>query len=199
MAWQELVVKLLEVVVSWPVVVVVGLVILRKPLRSVVERLTRIEAFGVTGDFGERLAQLEEHVDELEAPSTNGEGNTAERRSGTPADDFSGYDGLLRIVQVMPELGVVKAWMDVERAIDLLYEQLEPGDRRPKPIYVKARSLVGAGVLPERVVKPLDELRALRNQVAHGLHKPNVGEALTYVQRAEEVTRLLAAAGSLDS
>ncbi|MEU7628605.1 DUF4145 domain-containing protein [Nocardia sp. NPDC049220] len=199
MAWQELVVKLLEIVVSWPVVVVVGLVLLRKPLRSVVERLTRIEAFGVTGDFGQRLAQLEEHVDELEAPSHNGEDVTAQRQSGTSIDDLSGYEGLLRIVQAMPELGVVKAWMDVERAIDMLYQQLEPEDRRPKPIYVKIRSLVSAGVLPDRVVKPLDELRTLRNQVAHGLHKPNVGEALTYAQRAEEVTRLLAAAGSLES
>jgi len=195
MSWLDFFAALAGHIFSWPVAVVVAVLVLRKPLAELLPNVKDIEAFGGRVSFGTRLAQAEEDVaGALEATgSAGGSGGPPRDSDGRSAvgryDDRFGT--LARQASKNPSFTVVGAWQQTAEALSELARAINP-DRTTAPNPIQAvRELRRAEVIDDRLAGALTELRILRNDVAHGKHNPNAGEALAYVKAASDIYAFL--------
>jgi hypothetical protein len=178
-SWQEFVTKILGLVLSWPDFGLVALLVLRQPITAAIGRIRTIEGLGVSGTFGADLARVEEEVGAL----------TEEPAAGGSQED-------LALAQHAPAGAVLYAWSDVERSLRRLtglYGQTWPNSRgrSASGSGAESGSMVEGGILPGGLLQPIQELRLLRNKVAHGAHEPTTGEALTFMGTAQDVRDVL--------
>lgn len=178
----------------WPVLVMVALLLFRDPVTALIGRLRSYEGLGQKITFGDRLAEAEEAVgravDSVETPV--GEAATPQRTDASP---------LAREAESNPSFAVVRAWEALLGAI----ADLSGAALADEP---KARMLPGnpARMLPElqkrdlvtkEFVLAVNDLRNLRNRVAHGLHNPTAGEAVAFVEAADDLSRAAVAFANL--
>jgi hypothetical protein len=194
---------------SWPLAIVVLVVVLRKEVRGLVATLSRIKAGPVEAEFGREVAKLQastEGVDELPPP----EQLTPEKRM------------LLELAGINPRSAILEAWIGVEEALrQLAYSQ---GAVNPLPAYGPGPAIgsyggyasppeppdygarAGSGgygpsgslvfrkedFLTQEELSLYRHLRALRNQVAHaGDLVPTPETALYYIELTSRLKRAL--------
>lgn len=191
-AWQQLVIDILRIIFSWPVIIGLVVVLLRTPLGSALKRVTDFEGFGVKSRFGEGIQRAEDAVEQLSTPP-------ASISPAEPAEEpIDLAEQLSTIAAISPGAAVVISWNEIEQSLGHLYRQsgndLWPGISP----YVAMSELIDQGIIPKTLGKPLNELRNLRNSVAHGLAEPNTAEALAYLQIAQNVQAILDGILALD-
>jgi hypothetical protein len=184
MGWMEFVSSLFGHLLSWPVVVAVIVVVFRSPLRELIGRIRSYEGLGQKIDFGEQLAGAENSVDQ----AIGG----IETDQGVAADEDSTMESpLAREAEANPSFVIISAWERLTGALgDLVGATADGETRRPSRAPASMlRELQRSEVVNAAYVRAVDELRALRNQVAHGQHNPTAGEAIAYADSAEELVR----------
>lgn len=107
----------------------------------------------------------------------------------SPEDDPAGavathpgdaaFDSLSRIAPDQPAYAVIKAWATLEGLLRRAYGGADAGTLRQQ------------SDLPAEIARAVDNLRWLRDQVAHGSGKPDAGSATAYVQKAQELGAVL--------
>ncbi|WP_143228203.1 hypothetical protein [Actinomadura meyerae] len=212
MPWQEFVIKVMGELLDWPLFGLIAVLMFRRPIRAAISRLTSYEGLGGTLTFGEQLAEVEEQVEGLAAPE-----DASQKPRGLeparPADEqqlqANPDAGLLLLVQEAPSGAVMQAWSEVERSIHVLFQlhdlenisRADAPERMGRSARVQPTNMVllmvERRIIPGSILKPIRELRALRNSVAHGQHTPTPGEALTYVETAREIREILGHLASL--
>ncbi len=201
MGWQQFSSTITGYVLSWPVLVLVIVLVLRKPIVALIESVRSYEGLGQKVTFGEQLAKVEEDVNEIASsqgtgPSVGGQEQPTEGTNGAELDP------MLLVALANPSAAIMAAWRSVEIATSNLIQteavrariekqRIGPSTRRWQSAAELLRMLVRAEVVPGSLLHVLNDLRALRNRVAHGQHEPTVGEATTYVQTANELTEIL--------
>jgi len=149
-------------------------------------------------DFGRGLERAEGSIEDAQqAEQAAGHqppaGTRAPTRNAGPTD-------LARSAGKDPTYTIVTAWEQLLNALrsEWVARGLD-GDFRGIPefaqVHVVLRDLQSAEALPSEATAALQELRSLRNQVAHGQARPSSGEAAAYVAAAENVLRILRTQG----
>lgn len=189
MNWMQFVSSLIGHVISWPAAVFALVVIFRRSLAGLIGELSEWEGFGQKARFGRQLAKAEAKVDAADAQVEVAGG----AQSLAPVD--WDIDSTLE-----PTSAVIRSWERLSGAIDDLVGTARQVGLIPIPTggqtfrYSATQSLdllARKEKIPPAVVEAIKELRELRNRVAHGQHQPTIGEALTYVQTAAELARVI--------
>jgi hypothetical protein len=138
----------------WPAVAVTGFVVFRKPIRDLIPRIQEVSAAGASVKFGEAAAKLAEQATSL-------------------AED------VIKEEPGSPQLPPPQRFVDPTMLFLEAYGQLESAARdaaptagirypNPNPVQV-IRRLAEKDLVPPATVEVADELRNIRNEVAHGV------------------------------
>lgn len=165
-----------------PVTILVALFIFRRPLVELLGRIVSYEGLGQKVSFGQKLAGVEKSVSEAVAQVQD----TVEPGQLDIDLDRPGFLGLAALATSNPSFVVINAWEDLENALEGLVETVFPGTKEVDPAR-RLPDLVRAGQVNESFPSAVLELRELRNSVAYGQHNPTAGEALTYLQSAQDL------------
>jgi hypothetical protein len=167
---------------AWPLVVIVLVVIFRKQLAHLIGRIKSYKGLGQEVTFGERLADAENSVEEAASsvPVDKAEPGPVEVEPSP----------LVQEAELNPSFVVIRSWGDVVKALNNLARIALRG----WPSYglqgyspSALRDLQESGVVKPSFVTAVTELHDLRNKVAHGLHNPTPGEAVTYANSASQL------------
>jgi Domain of unknown function (DUF4145) len=138
---------------AWPAVAVTGFIMFRKPIGSLIPQIKEISAAGASVKFGEVTAKLAD-------------------KAGSLAED------VIEKAPGSPQLPSSPNIVDPTMLFLAAYGQLESSARdaaptagikypNPSPVQV-IRRLAEKGLIPKATVSVADELRGIRNEVAHG-------------------------------
>ena len=148
-------VRLIEILV-WPVVVVLLLLRLRKPLEELFRGLQRFKF----KDFENDLKALEQIKEDIE---------TGSNIKDTPATESSGSHSF---VSTSPALAVMEAWNDLERSATNKVQDIVPGDEAFRdPLRRPFDYLNDKGVLSATIASAVRDLREMRNRAARAENK----------------------------
>ena len=194
MGWIEFAASVVGDVLSWPVVSLVVILLLLKPIRKLISRTKVAKGFGGEVEFHNLLEATEESVDEVleSEPSTINVGEDAEQVPADPsvrkADKTgTGRDPLQPDSTRDPSGAIMTSWQRLILALaDLSRTKAGPGrpTRNPKLILEQLRR---SEAVNNAFYESAVNLFELRNQVAHGEAIPTQGAALTYVERAHQL------------
>ena len=199
MNWEKITLAVIQHALSWPALVLVVVLVFRKPLAALLGRVSSYEGMGQKVTFGEELAEVEAEVDALVQEAVARDELDAPDREQEIGQDRSAAEGL----RAFGASGaVIHAWGTIERAMsklvvgDYVSSRLLDQFRQPSMVlgWGPARlagPLIQVGILPVTLGPVLDDLGKLRNKVAHGLHNPTDGEAITFSRTAAEVVAVL--------
>lgn len=190
-----------------PATILVALLIFRGPLAELLSRIISYEGLGQKFNFGQKLAGAEKSVNKAVAQAQESVGQTqlgaadAEKMAADNAlwkitsTEQGPYDidldraDLIELAELAtsnPSFVVIKAWEDFEAALMDLVGTVFPGTRHVYPLR-RLPDLVKERHVDASFVNAVQELRDLRNNVAHGQHNPTAGEAVTYLESAREL------------
>lgn len=185
--WMELVAALASSL-AWPIVFVVGLVVFRRELRSMVRKaqVKSIELFGAKIDFGDRVSDLEEAT-EVAAEFDDGEEvqpynadveeppaaeEPRDQNQVAPIPDDVPRDDIKRTRTNFSPVGmgtaegkVLAGWLQIERALKDVADTHVSGPST-KPLEI-LWDLSSAGIISPETVALVEEARNLRNAVVH--------------------------------
>ena len=177
----EFIASLVRSVLSWPVVALAVVFLLRGPLTELIGRVRSGELMGNKWTFGDRLGHAEETTEAALVDVDVQDAVNTEAASALAADQ--GLDAAVTIL---------KSWERLTAAVRGLYSAVgleSTGRGRPPLPTAMAIALQESGVVNEAYVRSIRELQQLRNEVAHGRHDPTSGEAAAYTETVTELTR----------
>jgi hypothetical protein len=162
---------------SWPLVALCAIVILRLPLSDLITRVRLYKGMGQEVTFGDRLAAAESSVEQAMRSS--------DRLSKDRADHGAVPGPLVREAEQNPSFVVISAWEQVQDALGEVFAAAFPEEekRRSEPLSDLQKKRIAS---PEYFTA-VRSLRDLRNRVAHGQANPTPGEAITYAESASEL------------
>ena len=164
--------EILEILV-WPAALIVLVVILRKPLADLLRTARKVK-------YKDFEIEFQKGIDSLKQEASEALPDTAEPENGKVEVD------LFELAEVSPSAAVLEAWRSVETSAKALIAGRghEVDYDVATPYKMIQDILVGGKIIEEKKGKIFNELRQLRNKVAHA-----TGYRLT-TEQAEEYVRL---------
>lgn len=158
----------------WPVVVIAVVIYFRVPIRDLIDRMQHFKGFGVDATFFERQAQnLADETKRLVtlSPEPIAVRHDEPRRipiegskeATVSSEEVLWGNSLRGLARTTPRAVVTEAWTHVEGEIAKL---AKPYGVRTSTVTM-LRRLVQQEVIPGRVASVIQELRTMRNEVAH--------------------------------
>lgn len=176
-------------VLSWPVLIFAALLIFRPSIKDLLGRMKTFEGLGQSMTFEESLARTEEAVDMALENSEAIPRDTVEQ-SGSKRT--SALSGLEREAASNPSFAIISAWERMQDALRELHSRIfDSSQSRQSGMSVILRNLYSREQIDPGIIESVQNLRSLRNEVAHGFHNPGPGEARTYVQTVESLMTLI--------
>lgn len=149
--------------VAWPIAVLLIALLFRSELRSLLGRMTTLKYKELQAEFEKKLDSAEK---EAKAISTN---KAIDQKIYTNVMDYieDTKSRLIRIAEVSTRAAIIEAWTELETAIH--YTAKEKGMDEGKRVSMNQliERLVEKGMISKKLLTLYNDLRALRNQVAH--------------------------------
>ena len=173
---------------AWPVTVLILAILLRKHLGDLLSSITRLKFRDLEMDF-KRLADSAEMLPEAEAPR--------KPLSEPNLTFFTSFEKqVMDIATSAPSAAILLAWTGVETAMASAVSRMSispdpPSMRSPGHTLDSLRRFAG---LPNEVGHMINEMRILRNKVAHdGNHRTSISteSATAYGESAVRVINFL--------
>lgn len=146
---------------AWPVTVLIGVLLLRKPLADLIPRISEFKYKDFQIDFGKKLNELEKRADLAKLPDVK---SPPEWAFESP-DEWLLGDYIERLAPISPRAAISEAWRHVEQA--LRDSARRSGVTEPRSTVNLIRVLAERGTLPRDAVALANDLRGLRNQAVH--------------------------------
>lgn len=160
----ELVIRILQTV-SWPIAIIIIVIILRRPLGQAILTISRLRYKDFEAEFGKVLEDSESRGKELELPPPEDliEISTEPIRGSQP------YDILSRLAEVSPRSAVAEAWritelslMEAAKLHDMEIDVKSPRNRR-QAIHRLFKEIK----LGDNFLELYESLRKMRNDAVH--------------------------------
>lgn len=183
MSWLEFVSNSLGAI-AWPLVALVGLVMFRKPIADLIDRVRKVS---VAGQEFEAVPAL---LDDAEAKVRD-----AVVTDASPSPELKApAENLEKLIELSPAAAVVQVWNDVEIQLMKLagphFALTNEGKFRPS-IRSAAEALAEKKELPRWALGVLLDLYRLRNIAAHG-GNISESEAVRFLAMADQVREAFA-------
>ncbi len=185
MDWKQFIVGVVSSA-AWPCVAVIFLLVFRYELTKVAQRLAHLKYKDLEIDFDKIQQQAEELHKEVRE----------ERSASSNPVLLSLEDQVLDAIEHAPSAAILLAWSGLEAALASAVARLAISPESPSyrsPAH-NIEMLARYAGLPARYVTLLNELRSLRNQVAHhqgSLVSITEDQALHYAQVAMDMLKHL--------
>ena len=166
---------------AWPAVVLIAALLFRTEFAGLVARLTHLKVPGGEATFGEGLAKAERTFEKFQASVTG-----VEAASGQPGVEEPDGAGNADSGPVEPSALVLRSWEQLAEEIIGLAHASVPGVHTTNAASAAA-ALERAGIVNDLFVETANELRELRNAVAHAKETPTPGSAIAYADQAREL------------
>lgn len=187
-SWQQLVTDLVQSL-AWPSIVGLIIVLFRKPIAELLQKLETVEGHGLKARFDRKSKEVAEEVRLLPQQSD-------------PPQLLEHEESIRRMAEVSPRSQILESWSYLEQAI---YKAADKSDREsnllrnelvPRDPTREARRLNEAGKLSRDDLRLAYDLQGLRNAVAHN-HRltPSLDDAVAFSLAAIAIERTLAAPG----
>ena len=144
---------------AWPGLVIVLVLILRKPIRDLIPLLTRLKYKDFELEFGREIKQVREEA-AIEFPEEE------------PLEALLGGvdERIYKLAQISPRAAVLESWLAVEQeAIQAAFDEMQQKGHTPAVILPQnaisiLRKSERIGSIISAIIR---DLRSLRNQAAH--------------------------------
>jgi hypothetical protein len=171
----------------WPIIVIILVVLLRKEIRELLASITRLKYKDLEMDF-QHLAESAKKLPP--SPPLSASIPTGQ------TSYISLEDQILGIVEQAPSAAILLAWASIETAMSSAVSRMaiSPDSPLSRSAYHDLVQLKDWAGLPEEVFQTIDEMRMLRNKVAHDEKQRfqiSKDGALTYVETAIRIVKLL--------
>jgi hypothetical protein len=143
-------------VLAWPSVAVVGFLIFRRSISSLIPRISEASAAGVSVKFREEVAKLADTASLLAEDAIEKSPGSQELPPPPPAVD--------------PTMIFLEAYRELEAAARDAAPAAGIKYPNPNPVQV-IRRLTEREVTPKATLDVADDLRSIRNDVAHGARR----------------------------
>jgi uncharacterized protein YutE (UPF0331/DUF86 family) len=150
--------------VAWPLTLVGALLLLRKPILTLLPTLRSLQYDKLKVEFGKQLEKAEAEVSKL--PSVI---------SAPPSLDNASDERFEAAARVAPNLAVLQAWLDVEAELKSTAIKAGIEFKRSSPLDA-ARAIQRAGLLDKQTAELIRDLRNLRNLAVH----PDENKPITF-------------------
>ncbi|HEX4444240.1 MAG TPA: hypothetical protein VHZ81_11760 [Galbitalea sp.] len=180
---------------AWPFVVLVLIIILAAPLRRLVDGLRSIELsrgkLRLRREFRAAAKSARTAVEELKVAPRD---SSADPDDGPSEVILENRNPWLAIAVTSPAIAILESWEELRAAIfDLAnktgIETSEVGKRVQVGLTETIQLLIEGKVVNPSFASAVDELRELRNKVAHGGWTPTQPEGLAFITSAWELVR----------
>jgi hypothetical protein len=139
----------------WPCVAVTALILFRRQLGAFIPRIREISAAGASVRFGEQAIRLADEADRLVQGVVGGQAAAAHQ-----------MPELLRPEPVAdPAVVCLEAYRELEATAKEAGPAADVAAATPVPVI---RGLASRGQVPQEAVRVAEDLRRIRNEVAHG-------------------------------
>lgn len=159
MDWLTFSVELIKALI-WPLLVVIILIIIRKPLSELVPYLKKLKLGELEAEFEKTVRQIKDNMDQEPALKSK---KTAALIP--PAET----ERLYQLAEIAPNAAVLEAWKKLELAAKELIARrgYELDYNIAAPYRLIERILEKTQLIELKKVKVFNELRKLRNKIAH--------------------------------
>lgn len=170
---------------AWPAIILIVLLVLHRPLITLIPGIKFLRTKWFEVEFGKKLVEAETHAEKIPVPSSVPEAWNFFGPSHSIKDM-----NLTRLVIISPRAAILETWTSLEVAMrDYLRHK---GKDSPKSFHEIVRVLQGEADLPKDLVDLLNQLRDLRNQVAHTSDvEVSASQALEYARLVNVVINYL--------
>jgi hypothetical protein len=172
---------------AWPVAVIMLVVLLRDPLKRLVRQLRKLRYKDFELDFAQKIAKVEAEAEAAELPPVPP--LTFPAGEGVP--EPSDRQRLVELAKTSPHAAIAEAWRRLEHEIRAALE--ETGVAAPPSMAETLELAKRQGVLPDRVLELVANLRDLRNRAVHTSDlEVDLARAIEYIDIADRVRAFLA-------
>ncbi|PAE61509.1 hypothetical protein CHH88_03185 [Bacillus subtilis] len=179
MSWLEFFSSIFN---SWPLAVVIIVLALRKGLLSKLRKLLNLKFKDLLEvNFQEEMQKAEEA---LNAGIGNLSGNITIHTA--KMDNNPELQSMKNIAKESPDAAIIASWLNVERAINDLVLEIDPGILN-KVFYEKLKHIVQGNFINDNLAGTINHLRKIRNNVAHLKESLSYNDALNYYELCESV------------
>lgn len=197
MGWKEFTASVIGDVLSWPVVRLIAIILVLKPLRALIGRTKTAKGFGGELNFGDLIGGAEESIDKAledsgEVPNTSGEppNDGGPTSPGAMMPEESADRKAKRanpLTQTDPSGAILSSWESLMSALSDL-SRVDAGRGRParNPSAI-IRQVREAGYFSSSFYDAIKRLQEARNRVAHGEVIPTPGVAMSFVDSASQL------------
>lgn len=194
MDWLTFISSIVDQIISWPVAVLIIVLLFLRQLRRLIPTLRHARFGGgnyVELDFGEEVEEIEQRADQAQLPTPQVEDERIPLPGTEEAEERQRREVLYSLAETLPSSAVVEAYKAVEEEAAGLAERADVQltlKRRPMPHLI--RVLRNNDLISDEVAEIADSLRHLRNKAAH-LREVNISteEAKEYVDVAQRVAQ----------
>jgi hypothetical protein len=215
--WLEFTTTIVGQVLSWPVVVLIVVIVLRRPLSNAISRLRQVEGLGGSATFEEVIAEVQidarRAADSVSRVGSSGRGGRralghpdGNRDGGTASDE--GLDdprverypqeGRLRraasavgdfLDRHSPERVILSAYDELAWRLESFIFELPFAAEEVEDLSppAMARLLLMHDVVKKNFADAVVELCNLRNRVAHAGYEPTRGQAIAYRESVDDL------------
>lgn len=170
--------------VIWPLVVVLAMLVLQKQLRGLVDGLgRRLKSIkgpgGFQADFSDELKQIQEVADDARLPPAEAAPSAQVEMFGA---GLQAAARLGRLAEISPGAAVLDAWREIETMLRRLARRKDLPDSEVRSTMLLVRYLNKRGIIDSDIAAIINDLRSLRNSVAHAKEVDlSLEEARSYV------------------
>lgn len=193
MDWKEFAASVIGDLLSWPVMALVIVLLLLKPIRKLIGRVRGARGFGAEVEFGKEVKNVENNVYEVldeETESEDGAARTTNKTSSKPLDLVLSNGEVRRVVPDPtqdPSGAILVSWEGLLQTLTDLARTGMGRGRPPRSPSAVIAKLSSSGVISDSFLESVTGLRNIRDQVAHGQVNPSSGVARTYFERAGQL------------
>lgn len=190
----------------WPIIVLIVLLFYKAEIGNLAARLRKAKLFGQEVELDKELDNLQQSAKQLEenAPYTSAPSPEPEQVEPETVDSAATADSerdLLEETARSPKVGLMLVSAEIEREARNLAASLEASahgnwERRgpmPASLTRNITSLTEMGVLPQGILKSLEQFRAVRSEIVHGGLRVSDDEILRAVDSGLVILRALKA------
>ncbi|MFT8649652.1 MAG: hypothetical protein ABF792_04270 [Bifidobacterium psychraerophilum] len=198
MGWKEFAASVIGDLLSWPVTVLVIVLLFLKPIRKLIGRVKGAKGFGAEVKFSEEIKNVEDKVDEVldeERELGNCGAQTADSPSVETLDSIilnKTGESVMPDPAQDPSGAILVSWEKLSKALDDLARTGTGQVIFPRQYSVPViNKLYSSRLISGSFYESVMGLRNIRNKVAHGQVNPTSGVARTYVERAGQLNSVV--------
>ncbi|MEH7627366.1 hypothetical protein [Bacillus subtilis] len=181
MDWLEFFSSVLN---SWPLAVVLMVLLLRKGLLSKLEKLISLKYKDIELNFQEELSKAKESLESIESKYDIIVGNIS-----TQQEEDEELQSVKRLAKKSPEASILASWQKVEEALTAVLIAKGFSDLQYSGANEKIKFLKNEKILNKYLLNSINHISKIRNNVTHLKESVTYKDALSYYELCKAIRK----------